>query len=51
VEEKAQGKKPQGELEQRAIAMLREDAGMRADFFGKISTPIVTKMLECGMIP
>jgi hypothetical protein len=50
-EEKAQGKKPPGEMEQRAIAMLRNDAGMRAEFFNKISAPIVSKMFECGMIP
>ena len=50
-EEKAKGKKPQSEMEQNAIQMLRSDAGMRADFFSKISTPIVTKMFECGMIP
>jgi len=50
-EEKAQGKKPPGEMEQRAIAMLKQDAGMRAEFFNKISAPIVTKMFECGMIP
>jgi transposase-like protein len=51
-QEKAENQgKPKPEMEQRAIQMLREDAGMRADFFGKISTPIVTKMFECGMIP
>jgi len=50
-EEKAQGSKPKSEMEQHAIQMLREDAGMRAEFFGKVSTPIVTKMFECGMIP
>jgi hypothetical protein len=50
-QEKAEGKKPPGEMEQRAIAQLKQDAGMRAEFFNKISAPIVTKMFECGMIP
>lgn len=50
-QEKAQGKKPQSEMEQNALQMLRNDAGMRAEFFSKISAPIVTKMFECGMIP
>ena len=50
-QEKAQGKKPPGEMEQNAIQMLRSDAAMRAEFFSKISAPIVTKMFECGMIP
>ena len=50
-QEKAEGKKPPGEMEQRAIAQLKQDAGMRAEFFNRISAPIVTKMFECGMIP
>jgi hypothetical protein len=50
-EEKAQGKKPPSESEQRALQMLHDDAGMRAEFFNKVSAPIVTKMFECGMIP
>jgi hypothetical protein len=51
-QEKAQGQgKPKSEIEQRAIQMLHEDAGARAEFFNKISAPIVTKMFECGMIP
>lgn len=50
-QEKAQGQKPKSEEEQRAIQFLREDAGARAEFFNKISAPIVTKMFECGMIP
>jgi hypothetical protein len=50
-EEKAQGQKPKGEAEQRAIQLLREDAGARAEFFNRISAPVVTKMFECGMVP
>ena len=51
-QEKAQNQgKPKGEMEQRAIQVLKEDAGARAAFFNKVSAPIVTKMFECGMIP
>ena len=51
-QEKAAGQgKPKPEMEQRVIQLLREDPQMRAEFFGKISAPIVTKMFECGMIP
>jgi len=50
--EKAQGQgQPKPEMEQRAIAMLRQDPQMRQAFFAKISAPIVNKMFECGMIP
>jgi hypothetical protein len=43
--------KPKPPMEQRAIQMLHEDAAARAEFFNKISAPIVTKLFECGMIP
>ncbi len=42
---------PKPEAEQRAIAILRQDAKMRQEFFDRISAPIVNKMFECGMIP
>jgi hypothetical protein len=48
--EKSQ-QKPKSAMEQRAIQLLREDAGMRQEFFNRVSAPIVTKMFECGMIP
>ena len=52
MQEKAESQgKPKSETEQHAIQMLREDAGMRAEFFSKVSVPVVTKMFECGMIP
>jgi hypothetical protein len=43
--------KPKPPMEQRAIQLLHEDAAARAEFFNKISAPIVTKLFECGMIP
>ena|ERR1700690_1327881 len=51
-QEKAQGQgKPKSPEEQRAIEILRGDPQMQAAFFSKISTPVVTKMFQCGMIP
>jgi hypothetical protein len=51
-QEKAQGQgKPKSAEEQRAIEILRSDPQMQAAFFSKISTPVVTKMFQCGMIP
>jgi hypothetical protein len=51
-QEKAQGQgKPKSPEEQRAIGILRSDPQMQAAFFSKISTPVVTKMFQCGMIP
>jgi hypothetical protein len=50
--ERAAGQgKPKPEAEQRLVEMLRNDAQMRADFFNRVSAPIVSKMFECGMIP
>jgi hypothetical protein len=43
--------KPKSDMEQRAIQVLHEDAGARADFFQKISTPVLSKLFECNMIP
>jgi hypothetical protein len=51
-QEKAQGQgQPKSAEEQRAIGILRSDPQMQAAFFSKISTPVVTKMFQCGMIP
>lgn len=51
-QEKAQSQgKPKSAEEQRAVEILRGDPKMQAAFFGKISTPVVSKMFECGMIP
>ena len=51
-QEKAQNQgKPKSPEEQRAIGILRSDPQMQAAFFSKISTPIVSKMFQCGMIP
>ena len=44
-QEKAQNQgKPKSAEEQRAIEILRSDPKMQAAFFGKISTPVVSKM-------
>ena len=51
-QEKAQGQgQPKSPEEQRAIGILRSDPQMQAAFFSKISTPVLTKMFQCGMIP
>jgi hypothetical protein len=43
--------RPRSPAEERVIRLLREDPGMRAEFFKRVSAPIVSKMFECGMIP
>jgi hypothetical protein len=43
--------KPKSDMEQRAVQALHEDAAARAEFFQKISTPVLTKLFECNMIP
>jgi hypothetical protein len=51
-QEKAQGQgQPKPEMEQRAIAALKQNPQMRQAFFDKVAGPIVNKMFECGMIP
>jgi len=51
-QEKAQKQgKPPGEMEQKAIGMLRSDPQMRSAFINKIAAPIANKMFECGMVP
>jgi hypothetical protein len=42
---------PQAGMEQRAIAMLRQDPQMRQAFLNQVAAPIANKMFECGMIP
>jgi hypothetical protein len=44
------GKTP-GPEEQRVLAVLKQDAAARQEFFNKISGPVMNKMFECGMIP
>ncbi len=43
--------KPKGEMEQRAVRLLRSDPQMRVAFIDKVAAPIANKMFECGMIP
>jgi hypothetical protein len=47
--EKPTGEK--AEMEQRAMAMLKQDPQMRQYFLNKVAGPIANKMFECGMIP
>ncbi len=42
---------PRSAAEQRAIQLLHQDPGARAEFIGRIAAPIANKMFECGMIP
>jgi len=37
--------------QQQAIQLLHDDPQMQAAFFAQVSTPIVTKMFQCNMIP
>jgi hypothetical protein len=51
-QEKAQNQgKPKSAEEQHAMEILHNDPKMQAAFFGQISTPVVTKMFQCKMIP
>ena len=51
-EEKAQGHgQPKSPREEEAIKILKSDPQMQQAFFSQVSTPIVTKMFQCGMIP
>jgi hypothetical protein len=43
--------KPKSAEEQHAIGILHNGPQMQAAFFSRISTPVVTKMFQCGMIP
>ena len=46
-----QKSQPKGPMEQQLVQTLRNDPMMRAEFFRRVSAPIVNKMFECGMIP
>ena len=37
--------------EERMVGFLRQNPQARAEFFQRVSAPVVTKMFECGMIP
>ena len=51
AERAAAQSRPRSPAEQRAIQLLHQDAGARAEFIGRIAAPIANKMFECGMIP
>ena len=42
---------PKPEMTQELAKMLRSDPQVRAEFIGKVATPVATKLFECGMIP
>jgi hypothetical protein len=39
------------EMEQKAIAAMKNDPQMRQYFLNKVAGPIANKLFECGMIP
>ena len=51
AEERSQPKAQRGEMEQRAISVLRSDAQMRAEFINRVAGPVANKLFECGLIP
>ena len=42
---------PPGDMEKRAVDMMRTDPQLRKAFLDQVAAPIVTKLFECGMIP
>src|SRR5215469_3668731 len=51
AEERSQPKAPKGEMEQRAISVLRSDPQMRTEFINRVAAPVANKLFECGLIP
>jgi hypothetical protein len=50
AEERSQPR-AKGEMEQRAIAVLRSDPQMRTEFINRVAAPVANKLFECGLIP
>ena len=50
-ERAAKASAPKTPQEQRMVGFLRENPQARAEFFQRVSAPVVNKMFECGMIP
>jgi len=48
AKQKTEPKTPE---EQKAVALLRKNAQVRAEFLDKVAAPIANKMFECGLIP
>ena len=42
---------PPGDMEKRAVQMMRQDPQLRKAFLDQVAAPIVNKLFECGMIP
>ena len=51
AEERSQPRAPKGEMEQRAIAVLRSDPQMRTEFINRVAAPVANKLFEWGLIP
>jgi hypothetical protein len=51
AEERSQPRAPKGEMEQRAITVLRSDPQMRTEFINRVAAPVANKLFECGLIP
>ena len=48
AEERSKPKAPKGEMEQRAIAVLRSDPQMRTEFINRVAAPVANKLFEWG---
>jgi len=42
---------PEGQKEQEALEVLRNDPAMRRAFVAKVADTVVNKLFECGMFP
>ena len=42
---------PPGDMEKRAVDMMRKDPQLRKAFLDQVAAPIVNKLFDCGMIP
>jgi hypothetical protein len=42
---------PPSQAEQRVVALMRGDPGMRAAFIDRVAAPIANKLFECHLIP
>ena len=42
---------PPSPMELKFVALMRDDAAMRAEFLDRVAAPIANKMFECRLIP
>jgi hypothetical protein len=43
--------RPPSQAEQRVVALMKGDPGMRAAFIDRVAAPIANKLFECHLIP